>query len=336
MSITRVVLSLFKSRWRRLTYILLIIIFLFISYLIFTSFWAYTSDAYISAHFSRVNSHTSGYVKNIAVNDYQQVNQGDTLFNIDPTPYQLKLKRAQTQLAIANHALQQSQTKIQVDKAKLNLAQNRLQLANKKLQRYQKLKKQDRVAQQTVDNQQSQADLKQKQLDIAKQQLKSERLKLKTEHAKRQKAQTSIALARYHLNQTQVRAPYKGYVTKLKIGKGTYMQAGDEAFAIIKQHSWYVLANIKESYLSSIDVGDSAYIQTDLGGWFNWLKGHVVQISPAISRKPNKKRPVIPYVKPRLNWIRLQRRFPVKIKIDHPPKHPLLRFGANARVLIRH
>lgn len=327
-------LTLLKSRWRRLVYVIIIVVVFFVGYWLFTSLWAYTSDAYVYADFTRINARIPGYVDHIAVNDYQQVQKGEPLLSIDPQPYKLKLAKAKSQVAVAHHQLKQAQTQLNVDKAKQQLAKNRLELAHKKLERYRKLSQQGRVAQQTVDDQQSQYDLAQKKFDVARQQVKSQRLKIKSKQQAIEQFEASLALAHYHLHLTDIKAPYAGYITKIRIGEGTYLKAGDPAFALVKQGSLYVLANFKASYLRSVQIGDTAYIQTDIHGWFHWLKGHVIDISPAISRDSKKEHPVIPYVKPRLNWIRLQRRFPVKIKIDHPPNKPRLRMGANARVII--
>ena len=325
---------LLKSRWRRLAHVVIIVFALVLGYWLLTSLWTYTSDAYVYADFTRINARIPGYVDHIAVNDYQQVKKGQPLLSIDPQPYKLKLAKAKGQLAVAHHQFKQAQTQLKMDKAKRQLAENRLKLALKKLKRYRRLNQKGRIAQQTVDDQKSQYDLAQKAFDVAKQQVKSQRLKIKSKQQDTQTLQASLALARYHLNLTDIKAPYAGYITKIRVGEGTYLKAGEPAFALVKKDSLYVLANFKSSSLRSVHVGDTTYIQTDIHGWFHWLKGHVVDISPAISRRSQKKRPVIPYVKPRLNWIRLQRRFPVKIKIDHPPDKPPLRMGANARVII--
>lgn len=327
MNLKQVGFVLFKTRWRRLVYFIIVIVLLVWGYLLFTSYWAYTSDAYINADHTTINARVDGYVQHIYVNDYQKVNKNEPLFSIAPQPYRLKLKQSQAQLSSAKQALRQAKSQIQVDKAKQYLAKQ-------SLQHYRKLTKQDNDKQQTVDKEHNHLPIKKKELDLAQQILKTDQLKLKSQRSTLKKTQVNVALARYQLKQTQLKAPYAGYITKLRIGEGTYLRQGDDAFAIVKQGSWYVMANIKESCLRSINMGDIAYIHTNTYGWLNWLKGHVVNISPAISRKAQKQQPTIPYVKPRLNWIRLERRFPVKIKIDNPPDQPPLRLGANARVLI--
>jgi membrane fusion protein, multidrug efflux system len=42
----------------------------------------------------------------------------------------------------------------------------------------------------------------------------------------------------------------------------------------------------------------------------------------------------VPYVTKSVNWVRVEQRFPVRIRLEHPPEN-LMRLGASAVVQIR-
>src|SRR4029434_3331742 len=59
-----------------------------------------TDDATVRANFVGIAPQVSGHIVQLSVHDNQQVNKGDTLFEIDPRPYQIALERARATLAL--------------------------------------------------------------------------------------------------------------------------------------------------------------------------------------------------------------------------------------------
>ncbi len=67
----------------------------------------WTRDAQIRADVVKIAPRVSGYLVEIAVTDNQAVSEGDLLFRIDPTPYQLAVEQAQASLIQARQSVAQ-------------------------------------------------------------------------------------------------------------------------------------------------------------------------------------------------------------------------------------
>jgi len=147
-------------------------------------------------------------------------------------------------------------------------------------------------------------------------------------------AAASVESAELDVGYSQVRAPFDAYVTNLNIAVGEYARQGQQVFALVDDRAWYVMANFRETYMSSITPGMRAeiYLASYPGrrfkgvvqgiGWANYPdEGPTLSILPAVPRT--------------LNWVRLASRFPVRILIEERDPERPFRMGATAVVTIR-
>ncbi len=65
----------------------------------------WTDDAYVMAEVTPLAAKVSGYVKTVAVGDYQIVHKGDLIVEIDPSDYRAELHQAEANVAAAQAAL---------------------------------------------------------------------------------------------------------------------------------------------------------------------------------------------------------------------------------------
>ena len=103
-------------------------------------------------------------------------------------------------------------------------------------------------------------------------------------------------------------------------------------FGITESDEWWVEANYKECFVGKIKPGQKVWIQCDLYP-FRLFEGEVVNACTAVSRR-EVPQTTLPYIEPTIDWIRLQYRFPVRIKFVNLPKDVKLRMGADVRTLI--
>jgi membrane fusion protein, multidrug efflux system len=68
-------------------------------YIQYSNYYPSTDDAYVQADIVNIAAQVSGPVKQIFVQDHQQVKAGQPLFTIDPTPFQIALQQAQATVA---------------------------------------------------------------------------------------------------------------------------------------------------------------------------------------------------------------------------------------------
>ena len=84
----------------KLTKVIFLVICIIIFGLMYWS-WQYsdahpsTEDAYVRANILSVAPQIRGQVSAVEIQDFQQVNKGDLLFKIDPSPYILAVKQAE-------------------------------------------------------------------------------------------------------------------------------------------------------------------------------------------------------------------------------------------------
>ncbi len=146
------------------------------------------------------------------------------------------------------------------------------------------------------------------------------------------KAQATRDLARLDLERTVIRAPADGWITNLNVYAGEFITRGSTAVALVKQHSFYVMAYLEETKLERVRPGYRAEI-TPLGsnrvlkGTVDSMAAGVTNASSSVDSKG------MATVDSNLEWVRLAQRVPVRIHLDDEPGN-LWPSGTTATVVI--
>lgn len=80
----------------------------------FAATHAETDDAYVTADVHPINARINGTVTQVAVNDNQQVQQGELLVKLDPRDYDVALQQSKASLAVSQQQAQVAQANIGV------------------------------------------------------------------------------------------------------------------------------------------------------------------------------------------------------------------------------
>ena len=147
-----------------------------------------------------------------------------------------------------------------------------------------------------------------------------------------EQAQAELRLADYYVGQCELRSPGDGAVTNLYVRPGQYVKVGEHLFGVVDDKPLWVEANYKECSAGMLKPGQTAWITTDLYP-FKVLRGKVKSVIHAVNRDSNPQG-ALPYIKPTVDWIRLQYRFRVILELDEIPEGMTLRMGADARTMI--
>ena len=145
-------------------------------------------------------------------------------------------------------------------------------------------------------------------------------------------AHAATGLAEWRLSRTQVLAPVDGHVTHLVLQPGDMVSPDRPTIAIVDGHAWRVEANYKEYYLRHLKPGHTAWVWLDAHPW-RLYRARIQGIAHGISREPDGEA-LLPYVSPSVDWIRLQRRIPVRIILQDSPGVDGLFMGSDARTLV--
>lgn len=264
----------------------------------------WTRDGKVRAEQVSITPQVSGSILQLNVRDNQLVKAGDVLFRIDDTPYRIALLNAQAQLA-----------KAQAEMAKAKAEQSK---AANDAQRRRHLTK-DAISAEDLENVNT-------ALNTASTGLEAARAVVGV-------AQASLEHARWQLGQTEVKSPVDGWVTNLSTRVGDYAAVGHPVFALVDNHSFYVIGYFEETKLRHIRAGDSAQIV--LYSSKQTLQGHVASIGRAIvDQSVEGGNSLVANIKPNIPWVRLAQRVPVRIEFDALPPETTLVSGTTCTVSI--
>lgn len=284
-----------------------------------------TNDAYIYADYTVLAPKVAGFIKEVLVEDNQQVKAGDVLALIDDRDYQAALAAAQAQLLVstaqrlnARATLERQASLIDQAQAAVSADQAEVAFANHELTRHSRLAEQgagtvqnaqqarSRVDQARARLANSQAALAaaRKQVDILTAQVDSAEGGLKH-------AQASLERAQLDVSYTRIVAPIDGMVGERAVRVGAYVNPGAHLLSVVPLEHAYVVGNFQETQLTNVRPGQSVHIHVDTFADES-LHGRVESIAPATGV-------TFAAVKPDNatgNFTKVVQRIPVKIVFD--------------------
>jgi len=322
-----------------------------------------TDDATVRANFVGIAPQVNGHIVELLVRDNQQVNEGDLLFQIDPRPYEIALERAKAALALTRSevgglkngaagavaGVARAEAQLSASAAEIVRLETQFRHADDHLKRLEPLLQQQFVTADRVEEARTQRDAAAAALDASRAQHGATEAALrqaKTERARAEDvvgdndgvnarvaaAEAAVHAAELDLSYCRVLAPFTGEVVNMNISKGAFARAGAEVFTLVDTHTWYVVANFRETALRHIRSGAKAdlYLQSQPGKHF---RGTVVGLGWAVLPENGTSVMGLPRVERSLDWIRLAARFPVRIQVDDPDDS--FRLGASAVATVR-
>jgi multidrug efflux system membrane fusion protein len=294
--------------------------------------FAYTDDAYLTSDVVSITPEVSGPIKAVDVNDNQWVNRGDTLFTIDPVPFQLAVEQARADEARAQAQLSVDQALVESRQADKDSADAAANLAATNLRRDAPLGESGWISQQALDKARTTQEESVAQQRAAQANLQKANDTLRLDEVAVASAHAVRLLADWRLSRTHVFAPVDGYVTHLAVQPGDMVSPNQPAIAIVDGNAWRVVANYKEYYLRHLRRGHTAWIWLDSHPW-HFYRARIQGLAHAITRQQGSEG-LVPYVSPTVNWIRLQRRIPVRFTLIESPSKDQPVMGADARVVV--
>ncbi len=130
-----------------------------------------------------------------------------------------------------------------------------------------------------------------------------------------------------------MRAPFAGRIVGLSLAEGALALAGHPLFSLIKSEPWYAVADFRETEIPHIAVGDAATVWTMAGG-DRPIAGYVESVGAGV-QSTDQDGPGLPKLERDLNWVVVAQRFPVWVRIDHPPADAM-HVGMTASVKVHH
>jgi membrane fusion protein (multidrug efflux system) len=288
-----------------------------------------TNDAYLQADITPLAAKSPGYIRRVAVQDFQKVRAGDVLAEIVDDDYQAQLEQSEANVESARAAignieqqriLQQTlvqQAEATIDATQADLTRYHLETVRQQTLLETRYAGTEQIVEQAIDNEKrtqatlalNQAKLAQErqQLNVLDSQEKQAKAALKAQQAARD-------LARIALGYTRITAPVDGMVSERQVRSGQYVSVGTQVVSLVPLPDVWVTANYKETQMTRVRLGQSARITVDAFPGVV-LRGHVDSWSPASGAQFS----LLPPDNATGNFTKVVQRIPVKIVLDHDP-----------------
>ena len=295
----------------------------------FSSTVEMTENAYVRGQVTILAPQLTGYVAEVAVQDYQNVKAGQLIVRLDDRIFAQKLEQARATLAAQRAALDNSEqqrlsaeARVRASQAQVQGAQVTLNDAEASWRRIEPLQKSGVVTGSEADKsrtavEQARAGYSQAEagLDVSRQDLQATIVGRQSLEAAVEGAQATVHLAEIDLQNTRILAPEDGRLGEVGARLGQYVAAGTQLVAIVPQRMW-IVANFKETQLSGMKVGQEVTMKIDALE-HAWLKGRIERFAPATGSEFSVLRPD----NATGNFTKVSQRLPVRITID--PDQPL-------------
>lgn len=283
-----------------------------------------TDDAYVRGDVTPLSAQVDGYVRHVAVDDFQYVKAGDLLVQIDDADYRARVAQAEANLVGAQAAIENIKARKASQKAQVANAEAAIEAGAADSERAGlEATRQRALLATTFGTQQKveQADADAKRLAAV---LVSRKAELEAQHrqlavldteesalrADIKAKQAALDLARINLGYTTIAAPVTGVVSERGVRDGQYVHAGTQVISVVPLENVWVVANFKETQLTHVMVGQGAEVRVDTFPGVV-VSARVAAIAPASGSQFS----LLPPDNATGNFTKVVQRIPVKLSL---------------------
>jgi membrane fusion protein (multidrug efflux system) len=315
--------------WRALVFAvaltLLIIIIMRWNYWEGNAEWQTTDDAYLQADLTPIAAKVAGYVRELPVQDFERVHEGQVLAQIVDDDYRAAVgqltaavaaAQAQVETLKAQRLLQAANVqsaKAVIEAATANLDQNArdrarqerlLKSGSSTTEAGEKLQTAHAQLVAQLDQNRAQEQAAERQLGVlAAQQAQAE--------AAVAAQQASLEIAKINLGYTRIVAPQEGVIGQRQVKPGQYVAVNGQITTLTPLPHVWIVANYKETQLTHMAVGEKVDISVDTFPGRH-LRGHVLAFAPGSGSQFA----LLPPDNATGNFTKVVQRMAVKIVID--------------------
>jgi membrane fusion protein (multidrug efflux system) len=299
-----------------------------------------TDNAQVDGHITAIAPRIAGFIDRVAVEENQHVKAGDTLVVLDRRDLIARLEQAEADLRNAEalvggrQGAGQAVAQLQATRAEaasadadVTAAEATARQTEADYQRYRTLAASKVVSAQQLDAAQSARDAAAANLEAARRraaaagsQISASGAALRGADARLASARAAVETARLQLSYATLSAPDNGVIAKRSAEPGAQVQVGQNLMSIVPDTNVWVTANLKETQLAKVRVGDAAEFSVDAYPDVTF-QGKVESLSPATGARFA----LLPPDNATGNFTKVVQRVPVRIAVDGmaDAAHPL-------------
>ncbi|MGC1458460.1 MAG: HlyD family secretion protein [Steroidobacteraceae bacterium] len=320
---------IFEFTWRILVFLVAIAIIAIVS----TNWnrweggegWQRTNDAYLESDLTPITSKVAGYLRDLPIQDYQQVHRGQVLAQLVDEDYRAAVAQAEAAIAAAQAQSRTLQAQRELQRANIDAARE-VVASTTALQRQ---NDKDRARQLRLLQTGSSSTEAREKLDTTHAQLEAQLGQnraqalaterdlavldgqLEQSQAALAAARAALITARLNLQYTTVTAPQDGVIGRRQVKPGQLVGVGTQITTLTPLPTVWVIANYKETQITHMAVGQKAEITVDSFPGHK-LRGHLLQFAPASGAEFA----LLPPDNATGNFTKVVQRIAVKIAID--------------------
>jgi multidrug resistance efflux pump len=300
----------------------------------------YTSQATVDTFLVQIAPEVTGDVVEVGVTDNMPVRRGQVLFRVDRRPFEIALRSAEANLAVAAQAAGVSSSDINV--AQANLRRHRVDLAASR--------ELGRIVTDLVDQGalprtnaiRARADIARTEADVTRGEVEVERARRNlgepgAANAKVRQALAAVNQAQLDLDNTTVVAPADGVVTNLRLAPGQFVTNGQPLLSFIRSGPRWISAAMRENQLGNLAPGNRVLVVLDHSPG-RLFAGRVESIGWGVTQGGEAPTGQLPDVQAPAGWLREPQRFPVRIMLipgnESEASLAFGRSGAQANVIV--
>ena len=304
----------------------------------------FTDNARVRQNVVPQSCRVQGFIREVRFSDFQQVKKGDTLVVIEDAEFRLRLAQAEADLLRAEQgskgtasSIVTTKTSITVTEAGIESARAQMENALREDSRFKSLLGQDAVTPQQYDKVHTaylsakaaydQA-VRSRQMQNAVVAEQGHHLSVSEQGI--ELARRAVDLARLNLSYCYIIASCDGTVGSKDIHMGQLVNPGQTLVSIVDRNERWVEANYKESQLPHIKVGNKVEITADAVPGVEFT-GSVERISDATGSAFS----LIPIDNATGNFVKVEQRVTVRIKLDESSDVDKLKGGYNVECVVK-
>ena len=317
-----------------------------------------TDDAQIAADVSPVISKISGYISEVKVKDNQFVKKGDTLIILDNRDQKMAVSQAEAALGTASSnvssaqagseaasGINNSRAAVKTANAQIEAAKVNVWRTEQDMKRYSELVKDHSITQQQYEQASAAYQSAQRQLQVLVDQKNQASVQtgvvtsqsnatyqnIGIANSQLKQRQVEVETAKLNLSYTVITAKESGYVSKIPVQPGQFVQAGSQLFSVVLSNQKWVVANFKETQVEKMVEGQKVEIEIDAYPDHKF-EGTIASFSPATGSTFS----LLPPDNASGNFVKVVQRLPVKITLDKvdPKIMEKLRVGMNVKTVV--
>lgn len=294
-----------------------------------------TDNAYVQAQMLGLSTDVSGTVAEIDVHNNEAVKRGQVMFRLRPDSFRIALDGAEAQLGTVRNQVLTLQASYKQSLAQIEQAKADLPFYETAFRRQKDLVATSVASKATFDQAEHDLTAARERLTVAQAQAQSMLAQLGNDADQPVEqnpfylqAKSLVDNARRDLNDTVVRAPFDGVVTRVdSLQVGAYLKAAQPGFMLVSDTNMWVEASPKETELTWVEPGQKATITVDTYPGVAW-QGTVASINPASGGSFS----LLPAQNTTGNWVKVVQRIPMRVAIDDLAGKPPLRVGMSVVV----